>query len=52
VQTQRRMYKGGEFKQTIHLKGFEVDSDWYTMLQNNPQLRDAFLCECGCGWPK
>jgi hypothetical protein len=38
--------------QTIHLKGFEVDSDWYTMLQNNPQLRDAFLCECGCGWPK
>ncbi len=52
VQTQRRMFKGGEFKQTIHLKGFEVDSDWYTMLQNNPQLRDAFLCECGCGWPK
>lgn len=52
VQTHRRMFKGGEFKQTIHLKGFEVDSDWYTMLQNNPQLRDAFLCECGCGWPK
>lgn len=52
VQTQRRMFKGGEFKQTIHLKGFEVDSDWYNMLQNNPQLRDAFLCECGCGWPK
>lgn len=52
VQTQRRMFKGGEFKQSIHLKGFEVDSDWYTMLQNNPQLREAFLCECGCGWPK
>jgi hypothetical protein len=52
VMVQRRMFKGGEFKQTIHLKGFEVDSDWYTMLQNNPQLREAFLCECGCGWPK
>jgi hypothetical protein len=52
IPTQRRMFKGGEFKISIHLKGFEVDADWYTMLKNNADLRDAFLCECGCAWPK
>jgi hypothetical protein len=30
------------------VKGFEVTDDWYTMCQNNPDLRDAIMAECGC----
>jgi hypothetical protein len=34
------------------VKGFEVTDDWYTMCQNNPDLRDAIMAECGCCWAK
>lgn len=52
INIQRRMYKGGEEKVGVHLKGFEVNDDWYQTLLNNSALRDAFLCECGCGWAR
>ncbi len=52
VLSQRRLFKGGDLKIEVDLKGFEVDEDWYNVLKNNPELRDAFMCECGCAWPK
>jgi hypothetical protein len=52
VDAERAIFKGGELKITLAIKGFEVTDDWYTMLQNNPDLRDAVMCECGCVWAK
>lgn len=52
IDSSRVLFKGGEFKITMLVKGFEVDEDWYNTLKNNPDLRDAFMCECGCGWAK
>lgn len=52
IDTSRALYKGGDFKVTLLVKGFEVDEDWFNTLKNNPDLRDAFMCECGCGWAK
>lgn len=52
VFAQRRLFKGGDLKIEVDIKGFEVDEDWYNVLKNNPELRDAFMCECGCAWPK
>lgn len=46
------IYKGGELKISLMIKGFEVTDDWYTMCQNNPELRDAVMSECGCCWAK
>lgn len=43
----RYVYKGGTLKLSQGVKGFEVNEDWYTILQNNPELRDAVMCECG-----
>jgi hypothetical protein len=52
VPTSRALFKGGDAKLTQGIKGFEVDSDWFNTLKNNPDLRDAFMCECGCATPK
>jgi hypothetical protein len=46
VQTARYVFKGGNFKISMGIKGFEVTEDWYTILQNNPDLRSAVMSEC------
>jgi hypothetical protein len=46
------IFKGGECKITLAFRGFEVTDDWYTLCQNNPDLRDAIMAECGCMWAK
>jgi hypothetical protein len=46
------IFKGGELKITLAIKGFEVTDDWYTMCQNNPDLREAIMSETGCCWAK
>lgn len=43
----RRMFKGGEFKISVIVRGYEVDRDWYAMLQENPELKAQLLSECG-----
>lgn len=48
----RRLFKGGELKIEVDLKGFEVDEDWVKQLDQNPELREAVMCECGCAWAK
>lgn len=52
MDSQRVIFKGGELKITLAVKGFEVGDDWYCMLQNNPTLRDLIMSECGVGWAK
>jgi hypothetical protein len=44
------LFKGGEGKITLAIKGFEVDGDWASVLSSNPDLRDAVMRECGCGF--
>lgn len=44
------IFKGGEGKITLAIKGFEVDGDWASVLNANPDIRDAVLRECGCGY--
>ena len=46
VDTGKVVFKGGDLKITLGIKGFEVSEDWYQMLSNNPDLRDAVMGEC------
>jgi hypothetical protein len=46
------IFKGGELKVSLLVKGFEVTEDWFNLLRLNPALRDAVMCECGCQWAK
>lgn len=50
VDTGTAIFKGGEGKITLAIKGFEVDGDWASVLNANPDIRDAVLRECGCGY--
>jgi hypothetical protein len=46
VSTGRSVYKGGSLKLSQGIKGFEVSEDWYTILQNNPDLKSVVMAEC------
>jgi hypothetical protein len=50
VDTGTAIFKGGEGKITLAIKGFEVDGDWASVLNANPDIRDAVMRECGCGY--
>lgn len=50
VDTSRVVFKGGEFKLGLLVKGFEVDSEWGDVLKSNPDLKRAVLGECECDW--
>jgi hypothetical protein len=50
VDTGTAIFKGGEGKVTLAIKGFEVDGDWASVLNANPDIRDAVMRECGCGY--
>lgn len=50
VDTGTAIFKGGEAKITLAIKGFEVDGDWAAVLNANPEIRDAVMKECGCGF--
>lgn len=39
----RMVFKGGSFKLSVILRGFEVDEDWYQVLRADPELRKAVL---------
>jgi len=46
VPTGHSVYKGGTLKISQGIKGFEVSEDWYTVLQNNPDLKAVVMAEC------
>jgi len=46
VGTGRSVHKSGTLKISQGIKGFEVSEDWYTILQNNPDLKELVMGEC------
>lgn len=46
----RYLFKAGEFKMGLLVKGFEVDSDWADVLKADPELRSAIMNDCECAW--
>jgi hypothetical protein len=47
TQSQRVIYKGGTFKITVAIKGFELTDDQASML-SSPDVRSALQSSCGC----
>lgn len=47
ITTERALYKGGELKISLMIKGFEVTEQWYDTLKNNPDLMDVVTSACG-----
>lgn len=45
--SQRALFKGGRLGIKVKLKGFEITEDLYTLMANNPDIRDAICSECG-----
>lgn len=52
VDADRVLFKGGGLMITQAVKGFEVEPDWYTLLQNDSDLRQIVLSELGVVYPK
>lgn len=50
IDADRAYFKGGEGKISVKVKGYEVDDDWYTQLQNNKDLREALLDRASIDW--
>ncbi|MDE3097531.1 MAG: hypothetical protein KGK07_16215 [Chloroflexota bacterium] len=46
----RAVYKGGDLKISLLIKGFEVDNDWVNTLNSNTILRNAVMAETGIAW--
>lgn len=47
VDAERAIFKGGELKMSMLIKGFEVTEDWYNVMASNPTIRDVVMSECG-----
>ena len=47
VDSEVALFKGGELKMTLLVKGFEVTEDWYNVLSSNADIRQVVMSECG-----
>lgn len=47
VDAERAIFKGGELKLSMLIKGFEVTEDWYNVMASNADIRDVVMSECG-----
>ena len=47
MNSQRMVFKGGRLNIKVKLKGFEITEDLYTLMANNPDIRDAICHDCG-----
>ena len=47
VNSERALFKGGELKVSVMVKGFEVSEDWALTIKQNPTIRDVVFSECG-----
>jgi len=43
----RTIFKGGDMKLSMMIKGFEVTEDWYNVMSNNADVRDVVMAACG-----
>jgi hypothetical protein len=41
------IFKGGDFKLTLAIRGFEVTEDWYNTMSNSADIRDVVMSACG-----
>lgn len=41
------IYKHGDAKLSLMIKGFEVSEDWYNVLSNNADLKNVVMSACG-----
>lgn len=41
----RMAFKGGQWKLSVIIRGYELDDGWYQALRENPELREAVLKE-------
>ena len=44
---ERVIFKGGDLKLTLPIKGFEVTEDWYTQMSANADIRQVVMDACG-----
>lgn len=50
VYAERYVFKMGDVKLSLLVKGRELDGDLYTTLKNNPEIREALCSSCECGF--
>lgn len=43
----RTIFKGGDMKLSMMIKGFEVTEDWYNVMSTNADIRDVVMAACG-----
>jgi hypothetical protein len=43
----RTIFKGGDMKLSLMIKGFEVTEDWYNIMSSNSDIRDVVMSACG-----
>lgn len=43
----RALFKGGELKMSMLIKGFEVTEDWYMAMAQDPTIRQIVMSGCG-----
>jgi hypothetical protein len=43
----RTIFKGGDFKLSLMIKGFEVSEDWYNIMSQNADIREVVMAACG-----
>jgi len=43
----RTIFKGGDFKLSLMIKGFEVSEDWYNIMSQNADIREIVMAACG-----
>jgi hypothetical protein len=47
VVTNRVVFKSGDFKISLMVKGFEVTEDWYQIMSANADIREVVMSACG-----
>ena len=43
----RTIFKSGDMKLSLMIKGFEVTEDWYNVMSQNSDIRDVVMSACG-----
>jgi hypothetical protein len=47
VPSTRTIFKSGDFKLSLMVKGFEVTEDWYNIMSQNSDIREVVMSACG-----
>jgi hypothetical protein len=43
----RTIFKSGDFKLSLMIKGFEVTEDWYNLMNGSADIREVVMAACG-----